>query len=75
MLHAVRGENADLPRVEVDWHGDDDRAFRVAEPLGDPRRDVGVVERAFQLRERGSPERRIPLERRRFFDRGHGRGV
>ena len=75
MLHAVCREHGDVPRVEVDRHGDDHGALRIAQPLGYGRRDVGVLERLLELRERRPPERGVPLESRRFLDRGHGRGV
>ena len=75
MLHPVGGEDGHVARVEMDGHGDDHGALRVAEPLGHGRGDVRVLERLLELRERCPPERGIPLERRRFLDRSHGRGV
>ena len=75
MLHAVRGEHGNVARIEVDRHGDDHGPLRIPQPLCHARRDFGVLEGLFVLRECCPPERGIPLERRRFFDRSHGRGV
>ena len=75
VLYAVCRQHGDVPRVEMNRHGDDHGALRIAQPLGYGRRDVGVFERLLELRERRPPERGVPLESRRFLDRSHGRGV
>ena len=75
MLHPVGGEDGHVAGVEMDRHGDDYGALGIAETLGHGGGDVRVLERLLVLRERGPPERGVPLERRRFLDRSHGRGV
>ena len=79
MLHAVAREDRPAAVVELDRDADDERALRVAQPLGDELVDVGVRERLLELRERRSVERRLPLQiavlGRNLLHFGHARSV
>ena len=62
VLDAVAGEDDAAAVVELDRHGEHDRALGVAQPLGDRVGDVGVRERELELGHRRPEERRVPLE-------------
>ena len=64
VLHPVAGEDAaGCRRRAGPGRSTIERALRVAEPLGDLGRDVGVRERLLELGQRLPVERRVPLER------------
>ncbi len=76
MLDAVGRERPDGAVVELDRQREDHRALGIAQPLGDPVRDVGLEERLLELRPRLPEERRVPLERGNGMrDLDHGRIV
>ena len=79
VLHAVAGEDRPAAGVELHRDADDERALRVAQPLGHELLDVGVREGLLVLRERRSIERRLPFQLpvlgRNLLHLGHDRSV
>ena len=79
VLDAVAREDRPAARVELDRDADDERALRVAEPLGDELLDVRVRERLLVLRQRRPVERRLPLQvpvpGRNLLHLGHARSL
>ena len=63
VLDAVAGEDDAAAVVEPHRAADDERALRVAQPLGDVRVDVGVRDGLVELGDRRPVQRRVPLER------------
>ena len=77
VLDAVPHEDDAAAVVETHGAADDERALRVAQPLGDVLVDAGVRDRLVVLRDRGAVERRVELElsvKLGLVDARHGAG-